>query len=55
MDSPDQPSAPTHSRRAVLRSGVTAAGGLLLAACIPGDGKGRDRRRRGHQRHDRWR
>ena len=42
MDSPNQPSAPTHSRRAVLRSGVTAAGGLLLAACIPGDGKGED-------------
>ncbi len=42
MDSPNQPSAPTHGRRAVLRSGVTAAGGLLLAACIPGDGKGED-------------
>ena len=34
MDSPDQPSAPTHSRRDVLRSGAAAAGGLLLAACI---------------------
>ena len=42
MDSPNQPAAPTHSRRAVLRSGVTAAGGLLLAACIPGDGNGED-------------
>ena len=40
MDSPNQPAAPTHSRRAVLRSGVTAAGGLLLAACIPGEDTG---------------
>ncbi len=34
MDSPYQPSAPTHSRRDVLRGGAAAAGGLLLAACI---------------------
>ncbi len=38
MYSPEQPSAHRHSRRELLRSGVAAAGGLLLAACIPGSG-----------------
>ncbi len=37
MTSPHAPSSRTHSRRAVLRSGAWAAGGLLLAACVLDD------------------
>ena len=37
MTSPQRPSPPSYSRRAALRSGAWAAGGLLLAACILDD------------------
>ncbi len=37
MTSPQRPAPPSYSRRAALRAGAWAAGGLLLAACVLDD------------------
>ncbi len=42
MTSPQRPSPPSYSRRAALRSGAWAAGGLLLAACVLDGDEGED-------------